>query len=111
MSLQTVISLVAAAIFGIACISTDAFAFRGGARSGRVGAAGMHAGVYHGGAYRGSYGRRGWGVGAAVGAAAVGEPWQPRTTTAPNADIPLTRPVIKLDSFAPLPKSSAPSAP
>ena len=76
MSLQTVISIVAAAIFGIACISTDAFAFRGGARSGRVGAAGMHAGmhagVYHGGAYRGSYGRRGWGVGAAVGAAAVG---------------------------------------
>ena len=69
MSLQTVISIVAAAIFGIACISTDAFAFRGGARAGRVGAAGVHAGVYHGGAYRGSYGRR---VGAAVGAAAVG---------------------------------------
>jgi hypothetical protein len=74
MSYRTVTSVAAAAIFGIACISTDAFAFRGGARGGRVGAVGVHsAGVYNGGAYRGGYGRRGWGVGAAAaGAAAVG---------------------------------------
>lgn len=66
MSGRTVISLAASAIIGIACIatiSTDAFAYRGGARVGR-------AGVYHGGVYRGAAARRGVAVG--VGAAAVG---------------------------------------
>jgi hypothetical protein len=78
MPYRAVITVVAAAIFGMACVSTDAFAFRGGARGGHVDAAGMHAGVYRGGAYhsgvyRGAYAHRGWGVGAAgVGAAAVG---------------------------------------
>jgi hypothetical protein len=63
MTYRAVISIAAAAILGIACISTDALAYRGGVRGGgRVG--------YHG--YHGGYARRGWGVGAAVGAAAVG---------------------------------------
>jgi hypothetical protein len=72
MSYRTVISLAAATILGVACVSTDALAWRGGAyRAGgvRVG------GVYRGGVYRGAYVRRGVGVGvgaAAVGAAAVG---------------------------------------
>jgi len=76
MSYRTVISVAAAAILGIACVSTDAFAFRGGVRGGGVRVGGVHrAGVYRGGVYRGAYARRGWGVGvgaAAVGAAAVG---------------------------------------
>lgn len=68
MSYRTVISIAAAAIFGIACVSTDALAFRGAGRAGgaRVG------GVYRGGAYRGGYARRGVGVGVGIGAAAVG---------------------------------------
>jgi hypothetical protein len=65
MSYRTVISVAAAAILGIACVSTDALAYRGGARAG-----GVHVGGYHGGAYHGGYARRGVGVG--VGAAAVG---------------------------------------
>ncbi len=70
MQYRTVISIAAAAVLGIACVSTDAFAYRGVARAGgvRVG------GVYRGGAYRGAYVRRGVGVGigtAAVGAAVV----------------------------------------
>jgi hypothetical protein len=66
MSYRTVISVAAAAMLGVACVSTDALAYRGGVRAGgaRVG------GVYRGGAYRGAYVRRGVGVG--VGAAAVG---------------------------------------
>jgi hypothetical protein len=64
MSHRTVISLAAAAILGIACVSTDALAYRG------VRAAGVHGGVYRGGVYRGAYVRRGVGVG--LGAAAVG---------------------------------------
>jgi hypothetical protein len=67
MSYRTVISVAAAAVLGIACVSTDALAWRGGAyRAGgvRVG------GVYRGGIYRGAYVRRGVGVG--LGAAAVG---------------------------------------
>jgi hypothetical protein len=67
MSYRTVISVAAAAILGIACVSTDALAYRGGARAG-----GARAGGYHGGAYRGGYARRGVGVGVGVGAAAVG---------------------------------------
>jgi hypothetical protein len=82
---RSVISVAAAALLGIACVSTDALAYRGGggfhggARVGgyhggaRVG--GYHGAVYRGGAYRGAYVRRGYGVGigaAAVGAAAVG---------------------------------------
>jgi hypothetical protein len=51
-------------MLGIACVSTEAFAYR----------AGVRAGGYRGGAYRGGYGRRGVGVGVGVGlgAAAVG---------------------------------------
>lgn len=66
MSYRSVISIAVAAILGIACVSTDALAYRGGVRVGgaRVG------GVYRGGAYRGAYVRRGVGVG--IGAAAVG---------------------------------------
>jgi hypothetical protein len=67
MSYRTVISAVAAAVLVTACVSTDAFAFRGG----HVG--GIHAGgVYRGGGYRGGYGRRGVGLGLGLGAAAVG---------------------------------------
>ena len=55
MSLRTLISVAAAAILGVACVSTDAFAYRA---------------VYRGGVYRGAYVRRGVGVG--LGAAAVG---------------------------------------
>jgi hypothetical protein len=61
MSYRTIISIAAAAILGVACVSTDALAYRGGVRTG---------GVYRGGAYRGAYVRRGVGVG--IGAAAVG---------------------------------------
>lgn len=67
MSYRAVVSIAAAAILGIACVSTEALAYR--ARAG-----GVH-GDYRGGAYRGDYARRGVGVGvgaAAVGAAAVG---------------------------------------
>jgi hypothetical protein len=69
MSYRTVISVAAAAILGIACVSTDALAYRGGGRAG-----GARVGGYHGGAYRGGYARRGVGVGVGVGvgAAAVG---------------------------------------
>jgi hypothetical protein len=78
MSYRTVISIAAAAVLGIACVSTDALAYRGGGRGGRIG--GVHAGgarvggVYRGGGYRGGYGRGGVGVGVGigVGAAAVG---------------------------------------
>jgi hypothetical protein len=61
-----------AAILGIACISTNALAYRGGGRVGGARAGGVHVGgVYRGGAYRGAYVRLGIGA-AAVGAAAVG---------------------------------------
>jgi hypothetical protein len=78
MSHRAVISAAAACILGIACISTEALALRGGGVRGGARAGGIHGayhGAYHGGAYRGAYARRGWGVGvgaAAVGAAAVG---------------------------------------
>jgi hypothetical protein len=71
MSYRTVISIAAAAILGIACVSTDAMAYRGGYRGGGV----HRVGGYRGGVYRGAYVRRGVGVGigaAALGAAAVG---------------------------------------
>jgi hypothetical protein len=58
MSYRTVVSIAAAAILGVACISTDALAYRG-----------YRGGGYHGG-YRGGYGYRGVGVG--LGAAAIG---------------------------------------
>ena len=64
MTYRTTIALAAAAIFGLASISTEAFAYRGG----RVGV--YHGGVHRGGVYRGAYVRRGVGVG--IGAAAVG---------------------------------------
>ena len=71
MSYRTVISIATSAILGIACVSTDALAYRGGVRVGGVRAGGVHVGgVYRGGAYRGAYVRRGMGVG--IGAAAVG---------------------------------------
>jgi hypothetical protein len=70
MSYRTVISIAAAVTLSIACISTDALAYRGG---GRVGGAHV-GGAYRGGAYRGGYAHRGVGVGVGVGlgAAAVG---------------------------------------
>jgi len=69
MSYRTVISIAAAAVLGVACVSTDALAYRGGARAGGVRVGGVHAG-YRGGGYRGGYVGRGVGVG--IGAAAVG---------------------------------------
>jgi hypothetical protein len=64
---RTFICIAAAAILGIACVSTDALAYRGGGvRVGGVRAGGVH----RGGAYRGAYVRRGVGVG--IGAAAIG---------------------------------------
>jgi hypothetical protein len=71
MSYRTAISIATAAILGIACVSTDALAYRGAVRVGGVRAGGAHVGgVYRSGAYRGAYVRRGMGVG--IGAAAVG---------------------------------------
>jgi hypothetical protein len=63
MSNRTFISIAAAAILGLACVSTDALA-----RGGRAG--GVHAGGVHAGVARGAHVRRGVAVG--VGAAAVG---------------------------------------
>jgi len=86
MSYRIAMASLTAAIVVIACVSTEAFAIRGGGRggvhAGGVRAGGVHAGgvraggAYRGGAYRGgaayrgAYVRRGVGVG--VGAAAVG---------------------------------------
>jgi hypothetical protein len=67
MSLRTVVSIAVVATLGIACVSTDAFAYRGGVYRG---GAAVRGGVYRGGVYRGAYVRRGVGVG--LGAAAVG---------------------------------------
>jgi hypothetical protein len=59
MSYRTVLSIATAAILGVACVSTDASAYRAVHRGG-----GVHVGgVYRGGAYRGGYVRRGIGVG------------------------------------------------
>jgi hypothetical protein len=59
MSYRTFICIAVAAILGIACVSTDALAYRAVYRGG-----GVHVGgVYRGGAYRGAYVRRGVGVG------------------------------------------------
>jgi hypothetical protein len=70
MSRRTIISLAASVIIGIAgiaTVSTDAYAYRGGG----VARAGVyHGGVHRGGVYRGAAVRRGVAVG--VGAAAVG---------------------------------------
>ena len=66
MSLRTIISLALATTIGVACVSTDAFAYRGGVYRGGV----HRGGVYRGGVYRGAYVGRGVGVG--LGAAAVG---------------------------------------
>jgi hypothetical protein len=64
MSYRTFISIAAAAILGIACVSTEALARGGHARA-------VHAGgVHHGSVAHGAYVRRGAAVG--VGAAAVG---------------------------------------
>ena len=72
---RNIASIAVAAILGVACISTDAFAYRAVYRGGAVRVGGVHrVGVYHG-AYRGAYVRRGVAVGvgaAAIGAAAVG---------------------------------------
>lgn len=62
MSYRAIISLALATTLGVACVSTDALAYRG-----RVAVRG---GVYRGGVYRGAYVRRGVGVG--LGAAALG---------------------------------------
>ena len=65
MSYRTIASVTAAALIGIACVSTEALA-RGGARAGGARVGTVHH-VHHGGAYV----RRGVGA-AAVGAAAYG---------------------------------------
>jgi uncharacterized membrane protein len=123
MSFRSLVSIAAAASLGIACLSTDAFAFRGG---GGVRAGGVHAsgarvtgGAYRGGGYRdgaypGGY-RPGWGVGAAaagaaIGVAAAGLRWRPLTTTIAmitlstlstlSADTPPTRPAIEIGNGA-----------
>jgi len=64
MSYRSIIALAVASTLGVACVSTDALAYRGVYRGG----------VYHRGvAWRGGVYRPGLGVGAAaVGAAAVG---------------------------------------
>lgn len=81
MTRLSILSLAAAVVLGIASIaivSSDAFAYRGGAvRGGAVyrGGAVRGGAVYRGGAYRGVAVRRGVAVGvgaAAVGAAAAG---------------------------------------
>jgi hypothetical protein len=69
MSPRAMIALALATTLGIACVSTDALAYRGGYRGGAVRVGGV-GGVYRGGVYRGAYVRRGVGVG--LGAAAVG---------------------------------------
>jgi hypothetical protein len=72
LSHRSIISLTAAAILAVACVSTDAFAYRGGGRGvGRVGGVG-HVGGYGRGYGRGSWGGVGVGVGVGLGAAAVG---------------------------------------
>ena len=68
MSLRAIISLALATTIGVACVSTDAFAYRGGVYRGGVAVRGGVA--WRGGVYRGAYVRRGVGVG--LGAAAVG---------------------------------------
>jgi hypothetical protein len=71
MSYRTIISLALATTIGVACVSTDALAYRGVYRGGGVRVGGVYrGGVYRGGVYRGAYVRRGVGVG--LGAAAVG---------------------------------------
>jgi hypothetical protein len=83
MSLRIVISLALVTALGVACVSTDAFAYRGGVYRGGAARGGVYrggavarGGVYRGGAvagggvYRGAYVRPGVGVG--LGAAAVG---------------------------------------
>jgi hypothetical protein len=78
MAYRTILSIAAAAVFGIAGVSTDALAYyRGG---GRVG--GYH-GAYRG-AWRGGYARPGWGVGVGVGAAAIGAAAVGAAIAAPN---------------------------
>jgi hypothetical protein len=78
MSLRTVVSIAVVATLGIACVSTDVFAYRGGVYRG---GAAVHRGVYRGGVawrggvYRGAYVRRGVGLGAAAVGAAVAAPY------------------------------------
>jgi hypothetical protein len=79
MAYRTMIVLAATAAIGVASFSSTAFAFRGGGGfHGGVGrgGVGVHGGIYRGGVGHGAYARRGWGpgwgVGAAVGAAALG---------------------------------------
>ena len=67
MSYRTIASVAAAALIGIACVSTDALARGGRGGGGRVGSV-HHAGAYHGVHHGGAYVRRGVAVG--VGAAA-----------------------------------------
>lgn len=80
MSYRTLMSLTAAAIVGIACVSTDALAYRG-VRGGVAVRGGVYRGGvavrggYRGGVYRGAYVRRGVGLGAAAVGAAVAAPY------------------------------------
>src|SRR5258708_38811682 len=89
MSLRIVISLALATALGVACVSTDAFAYRGGVyrggaavrggvyRGGVVARGGVYRGgvAVRGGVYRGAYVRPGVAVGAAAVGAAVAAPY------------------------------------
>ena len=73
MSLRIAISVAVVVTLGVGCVSTDAFAYRGGVyRGGAAVRGGVYRGgvAWRGGAYRGAYVGRGVGVG--LGAAAVG---------------------------------------
>jgi hypothetical protein len=70
MSARALISVALVATLGIACVSTEALAYRGGYRGGVAWRGGVNRGAV---AWRGGVYRPGVGVGAAaIGAAAVG---------------------------------------
>jgi hypothetical protein len=76
MPYRTTVSIAAAAILAVACVSTEAMAYRGGYRGG-VRAVGVHrnyvgVGVHRGPTYNVGVYRGGWRPGYAAGAAAAG---------------------------------------
>lgn len=74
MSLRIIISLAVVSTLGVASVSTDAFAWRGGVYRGGV----ARGGIYRGGvAWRGGY-RPGLAVGAAAIGAAAAAPYYGR---------------------------------
>ena len=83
MSNRTIVTIAAASILCVACVATEAMAYRGGGA--RVG--GYHGGVYRGGAYRGAYVRRGVGAQPLVQPPLV-QQWRPRITMAAIITVP-----------------------